>query len=94
MPTTHTAEDQLLGAARAQLASSNRVRHQLAEEVIDIPTLAVLAGVSINTVLTWNRRRLLPTPSGKVSGRPWWWWAVIRTWLIDTNRRRDEELPE
>lgn len=84
---------QLLEETRAQLATSPEVRHQLADEVIDIASVAILAGVSVNTVLTWNRRRLLPAPSGKVSGRPWWWWAVIRTWLIDTNRRRPEELP-
>lgn len=56
--------------------------------------VAVLLGVSINTVHAWRKRAAgakqvepFPQPEGKVAGADYWWADEILAWAARTGRR-------
>ncbi len=66
------------------------VRARLAEElrpiILDVPAVADLLGVKVDTVWKWRQRKVTPPEDGTVSGQPWWWEDTLLGWAEATGR--------
>jgi hypothetical protein len=49
-------------------------------EPVGLREIAARLGVPEQTPKTWRFRKVLPEPTGTLSGVPWWDWPVIEAW--------------
>ncbi|MFF4417057.1 hypothetical protein ACFYY8_31440 [Streptosporangium sp. NPDC001559] len=68
---------------------------------VAVSDIAVLLGVSVNTVNQWRKRaasatRVEPFPPavGKVAGVDYWWADQIRDWARRTGRLKEQPASE
>jgi len=57
-----------------------------AADVVGEVDIADRLNVPVNTVRAWSKRRTLPVPDWRVSGRPAWEWIAVREWAGDRGR--------
>jgi len=61
-------------------------RYNVTDELMDPSDVANLLGVSVGTVHTWVRRRVIIPPARKFGNCPAWWMTDILNWAMDSGR--------
>ena len=57
-------------------------------EAVGVAEVAHRLGVQVDTVRTWRKRGVMPSPDWDLAGGPVWRWSTIRAWAIETGRTR------